>query len=331
MNKIYAIVALGLMNFFSSYGYTKKIEFLKNPHTNAEVHIFYDFHADENFPGQAKQQVKEIIEAARKKNAHIIVENTFDYQGNHTFVKDDLSLFKYMRKALLLRDVHDKALKEGVSIENVEYRQDREYSVNENRMTAFDALDPVSQVLKNIKGFKGSELKQYYQDVLGDIEPIHTAIVSLFKPQQSIFKQLSRRAIQQKLSEIKKLLPTDCADVNNADVVLYYDARLLNPLIINSIYEKQVSSNASPCIFVIAGSFHAFEVSTVLQDHLSYELIKQDGTDEDAFVPAVNKMELAQVQNFFEQNKPIHHAVPSPYTEQKDYFSQMFGPSIIIV
>lgn len=331
MNKLYGLLVIATTSFLSTLGYTKKIEHLRNPKNNAEVHIFYDFHADEQFPGQVKQQVQEIIEAARKKNAHIIIENTFDYQGKHAFVKDDLSLFKYLRKALLLRDVQDKALKSAVSIENVEYRQDREYSVNEDRMTACNALDPVLKVLTDIKSFRGAELQDYYQDVLRDIEPIHTAISGLFKPKQSIFNQLSQSKVQKELEKIKKKLPTDCADINNADVVLYYDARLLNPLIINSIYEKQVVSNQSPCIFVIAGAYHAFEVSTTLRDYLDYELVKEEGTDQGAFVPATSKMELAQVKSFFEEKTPLQNIAPQSQQGLRQDFPQLFGPSYLIV
>ncbi|MFZ5954120.1 MAG: hypothetical protein ACOYT8_03420 [Candidatus Dependentiae bacterium] len=329
MNKFLAVLTLIFTTYLSTFGYTKKIEYLKNPKTNAEVHIFYDFHADEKFPGQVKQQVQEIIEAAQQKNAHIIIENTFDYHGKHTLVKQDLAFFKYMRKALLLRDVQDLAHKNKISIENVEYRQDREYSVNENRLSAHDALDPVSEALKAVKNFKGDVLREYYQEVINDIEPIHQEIIKLFKPNQSIFKQLPNKNIQTKLGEIKKELPTDCADMQNGDVVLYYDARLLNPLIVDSIYEKQVANDKHSCIFVIAGSYHAFEISNVLQMQLNYQLVKEGGTDQGAFIPAASKIELAQIKQFFNDNLTSNAPVAVP--DIKQHLSHLFAPSYLII
>lgn len=314
MNRI-LLIALAIVSSSTVFSYTKKIEILKDPKSKNEVHIFYDFHADEQFPGDVKKQVKEIIATAKEKNAHIIIENLFDYQGANSEIKDDLAMVKYLRKSLLLRDVQDLAEKKKVSIENVEYRQERDYSVYENRLSASDALKPVSLVIEQIKNFNGKQLKEYYQDVIDEIEPIQQKLLKTFNGKKSIKSQLSNARVTKQLKEIKKDLPVDCQDIAQADVAMYYDARLLNPLIVNSIYEKQIASKDKNCIFVIAGSFHAVEVSQVLQEYLGYEHVDQHGTDDAAFIPAESKLELAQIQNFYKgttSESPLQKIITLP-------------------
>ncbi|BDC34358.1 hypothetical protein Noda2021_03160 [Candidatus Dependentiae bacterium Noda2021] len=301
------VVALAILSSANVFSYTKKIEILQHPTTKHEVHFFYDFHDDEKFPGDVKQQVKEIVTMAQKKDAHIIIENLFDYQGTNAEIKDDLAMVKYLRKSLLLRDVQDLAEKKDVSIENVEYRQERDYSVYEDRLSAQEALKPVSDVIEQIKKYNGKDLQEYYQDVINEIEPIQKKLLQTFDGKKSIKSQLANRKVNKKLLEIKKDLPVDCQDIAQADVAMYYDARLLNPLIVNSIYEHQVANSNKPCIFVIAGTFHAVEVSHVLKEYLGYKHRDQQGTDDAAFIPAQSKLELAQIDKFYEQT-------PAPIT-----------------
>lgn len=323
-------IALAILSVNTVFSYTKKIEVLQNPKTKNEVHFFYDFHADEKFPVDVKQQVKEIVDMAKEKNAHIIVENLFDYKGTNSKIKDDLAMVKYLRKSLLLRDVQDLAEKKKVSIENVEYRQERDYSVYEDRLSASGALKPVSLIIEQIKKFNGKELSDYYQDVINEIEPIQKKLLKTFNGKKSIKSQLSDNKVNQQLIEIKKDLPVDCQDIEQADVAMYYDARLLNPLIVNSIYEKQIASNAKPCIFVIAGSFHAVEVSQVLQEYLGYKHVNQQGTDEAAFVPAETKLELAQIQNFY-NNSSLNSVQPVPKIDTTGFFELGFNQSLRLV
>lgn len=56
---------------------------------------------------------------------------------------------------------------------------------------------------------------------------------------------------------------------------MLYDVRIMNLLFIHRIYELQKDLECSNYIFVIAGAFHATEVSDVLQKKLGYNLVDQ--------------------------------------------------------
>lgn len=298
-------MALGACgNLFS---YAKKIEVLQHPATKNEVHIYYDLHDDMSFPDQVKDQVQEITDIAKQKNAHIILENTFGYLGSNENIKDDLEFFKYDSKALLLRDIQDAAEQKNVSVENVEYRQDKEYSVKVDNLAAGKALDTVSLIITQIKKFKGEDLKDYYESVVDEIEPAHVLIKDIFDENMSIHSQITKNNIAKMITDLRKDLPQDCQYNDPEQIVLHYDARLLNPLVVNSIYEKQIANQKHKCIFVIAGSYHSYEVSRVLQDCLGYEVVKDEGTLENAFQFAQSKLELSQVQNFYNNS----HGMPA--------------------
>ncbi|MFZ5953747.1 MAG: hypothetical protein ACOYT8_01460 [Candidatus Dependentiae bacterium] len=302
MKKI-LITLLSSCLYFTGFGYTKKMEYFEHPVTHNEVVVFYDFHEDHLFPQEAKQQVKEIVAMAKKMNAHIVIENVWNYQGSNPTIKEDLLKCKYKKPALLLRDVQDLAEKMGVAVTNVEYRQDREYSSRETRkeycIPAQEALQTVTQIIDAIKSFDGPEaLKNYYKEVLKTTAIMHERLVEILDGKKTILEQLAQDEIDKQIIELKAHLPQDCAEIDADEVILFYDSQLLNPLMVNKVYELHKIPNA-PCVFVIAGSFHTCEVSQILQDVLGYELVDTQGELEEAFTPAQTALELAQVEKFF--------------------------------
>lgn len=297
------ISLLSIFVYLTSSGYVKKMDYFVHPDTRNEVVVCYDFHEDHFFPEEAQQQVKEIVEMAQKKNAHIVIENVWNYEGNNPKIKKDLLNYKYKKPVLLLRDVQDLASQMSVPVTNIEYRQDREYSSRETRkeysISAQEALQTVTTIINKIKSFEGSsKLKKYYAEVSQATTIMHEKLLTILDGKKTILDQLMQDEIDKKIVELKAYLPQDCAEIDADEVILYYDSQLLNPLMVNQIHELQKTAE-SPCVIAIAGSFHTHEVSTVLQDVLGYELVDTQGELEDAFVPAQTAQELAHVQTFF--------------------------------
>jgi hypothetical protein len=293
------------------------MDYFVHPKTRNEVVVCYDFHEDHFFPQEAQQQVKEIVEMAQKKNAHIVIENVWNYEGNNPKIKKDLLAFKYKKPVLLLRDVQDLAQEMNVPVTNIEYRQDREYSSRETRkeysISAQEALQTVTNVIDKIKSFEGSsKLKKYYAEVSQATTIMHEKLLNILDGKKTILEQLMQEEIDKKIVKLKAYLPQDCAEIDADEVILYYDSQLLNPLMVNQIHELQKSTTPS-CVFAIAGSFHTFEVSHVLQDVLGYELVDTQGELDEAFVPAQAATELAHVQTFFDNLPTVvaHAKVPS--------------------
>lgn len=274
-----------------------------HPETYNEVIVCYDFHEDHCFPQEAQQQVKEIVEMAKKKNAHIVVENVWDYQGSNALIKKDLQSRAYENQVLLLRDVQDLAQNMNVPVTNVEYRQDRAYSSremrNKYRISAQEALQAVTRVINKIESFEGpATLKKYYTKVVQTTVKMHNKLLNILDGKKTILQQIMEDKIAKKIVKLKGYLPQECDDIDADELILFYDSQLLNPLIINEIHELQKLSKSS-CVFAIAGSFHTQEVSKMLQEVLGYELVDTQGERDEAFVPATSALDLAQVKTFF--------------------------------
>ncbi|BDC34357.1 hypothetical protein Noda2021_03150 [Candidatus Dependentiae bacterium Noda2021] len=270
-NKIALFISIFI--YIPSFGYTKKIEILHNPQHQKKVVIFYDHHNDAQFEEGAKQQINDIINFAKSSSARILIEDIFDYKGTHSIVHDGIEKVKYNKPIFLLRDVADKARIEGLLIENMDYRQEMESSINGKGIVSRVAFQTVEKLIATINSFDDPELRSYYSEFLEKFKILHTDIKKIFDEDKMVSQQLKKSEIGKKLLTLADKIPVTCQIP--AHVIMLYDVRIMNLLFIHRIYELQKDLECSNYIFVIAGAFHATEVSDVLQKKLGYNLVDQ--------------------------------------------------------
>lgn len=270
-NKI--VLFLSFFIVVPSFGYTKKIEILDNPQHQKKVVIFYDHHNDALCKEEAKEQINDIINCAKSSSARILIEDIFDYQGPHDIVYDCIEKAKYSKPVFLLRDVADKARVEGLSIENMDYRQEMESSINGKGISARVAFQTVEKLIEAINSFNDPELTSYYSEFLQKFNILHADIKKIFDEDDMLSHQLKKSEIGKKLLTLADKIPVTCQIP--AHVIMLYDVRIMNLLFIHRIYELHQSVDCPDYIFLIAGAFHAAEVSDVLQNKLGYTVTGQ--------------------------------------------------------
>lgn len=266
-----------LLFFFTAFmslpalAYTKKIELLKNPYHKTQVVVFYDHHNDAQYEEKAQNQVDQIISYAQKRDALILIEDIFEYNGPHKVVYEGIDRHKYDKSVFLLRDVSDKARALGLAVENMDYRQEMEASINGKGIPARIAFNTVESLIEKIESFKDPELKSYYSDYLKQFKKLHTDIKQIFDEDEMVSAQLKKSKIGTQLLSLADKIPVLCQ--MPAHVIMLYDVRIMNLLFIHRIYELQQSALCPDYIFLVAGAFHASEVSNVLQTQLGYKRV----------------------------------------------------------
>lgn len=295
MNARFSLLAIALTSFSLAIGYTKKIELLTNPDNQKKIVLFYDCHADERFPVQSQKQAEDIIRLAKTNSAHILIEDIFDYQGTHQAVIAGIERNKYKKPVFLLRDVSDAAKRYNIALENLDYRQDMQYSINGREISAEKAFETVEKIITTIEKFKDRELVPFYNQYLAEFKNLHAQLKQFFDEDLAISQQLKRSEIGKKLLGLAHKVPVMCNIP--AHVVMLYDVRLMNLLLLHRIYELQNDKSSANMIFVIAGSYHINDLSNLLQTKLNYSKVAD-------YEPEKHGEEFVDIEKFFASNIP---------------------------
>jgi len=327
------LFALCMLVFASkSEAFTYKINYLYNKKTDKFVALIADFHEDMICKDGVKKQVKDIIKAAQNRDAHILIEDIFDYTGNNTVISSDSdnALLKYWQPVYLLRDVHDLAKKRGLSVDNMEYRREMEYSLCDKGVAAQDAFAIVDTMVKKVKSFDDTELKQHYKEFIDEFVPVHKKIKAQFVGHQTIAEQVMKPSIKDAIMDLTDKMPVTCED-DPRSILQLYDARLMNQLMLHRIYQLQcdpTSKKTADNIFVVAGAFHTDEVSDALQKYLGYELIDQTiGENNQEALAGKKPVELVQIDTFF-KNQSLSDFATVDHT--RSALAQTFGISLFV-
>lgn len=316
MNKLYGLLALVLSSFLPLCGYTKKIEILQNPGKESNVILFYDCHADERFPVDSQKQVADIIALAKKYSAHILIEDIFDYKGSHQSVLAGIERNKYKKPVFLLRDVSDAAKRLGIGCDNLDYRQDMQYSINGTEISAQKAFETVERIIRTIENFKDPELVDVYDEYLAEFKKLHQQLKDCFDQEKAISDQLRKSEIGKKLLNLADKIPVLCTIP--AHVIMLYDVRLMNFLLAHRIYELQKSKTDKKYIFVIAGSYHINDLSNLLQTKLNYTKVADSDLEK-------SENELVNIEKFLKDYMPHQEEHPTRLMRLFNYISQLFS------